>query len=292
MQNPGLQRERKRTKKKIVCYTCCTGGYDDISQHNIIHPDWDYVYFTDNKELIKRKRIGHWEIRPLEFSKLTNVKNARWHKINTHILFPEYEYSLWLDANIVINSENVIKKVSEMMKDNVLLSVPLHPERTCIYQEAEEIIKLNIDFKETVNDEINFLKKKKFPANMGLHETCIIFKRHNKIKRISRLWWKLVKRFSKRDQLSFDYTLWKYHVYIRPFYEKETEHRTNGDFLFQYGQRHDQNKINQNDFNINNQKKYCIIFHKQYLNKLFEILYNRMKKIKVFNKIKKQFYCH
>lgn len=235
--------------KKFVCYTCCTGGYDDILQHTVVHPDWDYIFFTDNSDLIRQKKVGHWQIRPLVFDKLTNVKNARWHKVNAHILFPEYEASLWLDANLIIKSKNVLDKIDDYLKRDTLMAVPLHPVRTCIYQEANKIIELNIDYPKTVNAEIKFLKKEKFPSNMGLHETCIMFRRHNQIKEVLDLWWKMIEKFSKRDQLSFDYAIWKHRVDVLPFYKKGTEHRTNGEFLFHYGQKHNQDKIDKkNDF--------------------------------------------
>ena len=236
--------------KKLVCYTCCTGGYDNISQYEVINPNWDYVYFTDNEELIKQKQIGHWEIRPLAFSKLTNVKNARWHKVNAHILFPEYEYSLWLDANITIKSENVINKIKQLIKEDTLFSVPLHPNRNCIYDEAKVIIDLDIDYSKIVKSEIKFLKKEKYPTTNGLHETCILFRKHNQLKNTLDLWWKMIKSYSKRDQLSFDYAIWKNNISVLPLYEKGTEHRTNGDFVFRYGNNHNQDKIKCKNFTI------------------------------------------
>ena len=78
---------------KKVLYSCITGGYDNIPVHKYVAPDWDYVLFTDNENLIKLGKYEHWNIKPLVFNKLTNVKNSRWHKVNAHILFPEYDYS-------------------------------------------------------------------------------------------------------------------------------------------------------------------------------------------------------
>ena len=90
------------TDMKKVIYTCITGEYDDACAHVYVDDTWDYVMFTDNKYLLGMQKYMHWEIRPLGYNKLTNVKNARWHKINAHILFPEHDISLWVDGNIVI----------------------------------------------------------------------------------------------------------------------------------------------------------------------------------------------
>ena len=224
--------------RKIVCYSCCTGGYDDILQHNVINKDYDYIFFTDNKDLIQKKQIGQWRIRPLVYKKSTNVKNARWHKVNAHLLFPEYEYSLWCDANIIINNEIIYNKINEFIKNGIDFSVPLHPERKCIYEEGEEIKRRQYDSIKTVDAEMNFLKNNNYPVNNGLHETCILFRRHNAIKEMLNCWWKMIKKYSKRDQLSFDYALWKNNTIVHPLYPNGKDHRENGDFTFLYGQNH------------------------------------------------------
>ena len=229
--------------KKFVCYTCCTGGYDDILQYDVLNSGWDYIFFTDNEQLIKKKRVGQWEIRPLVFNKQTNVKNARYHKINAHILFPNYEASLWLDANLIIKSKNVLDKINKLINSNAVISVPLHPERTCIYSEAEKIIELRIDYQNIVNTQMEILKNENYPTNNGLHETCIMFRKHNIMKSTLDLWWDMVDKHSKRDQLSFDYAMWKNKIEVVPFYPKGTDHHDNGDFLFRSGKNHNQNKI-------------------------------------------------
>ena len=146
------------TKRKKVVYACITGEYDDIPVHKYVAPDWDYVLFTDNQELIRQGHFAHWTIRPLVFNKLTNVKNARWHKVNAHKLFPEYDYSLWLDSNIVVNNDGLFDLANKLIKQNTLVAVPNHPERKCIYAEAEKIKEYKIDYPDIVDTEINVLR--------------------------------------------------------------------------------------------------------------------------------------
>lgn len=110
---------------------------------------------------------------------MNNVKNARWHKVNTHILFPEYDYSLWLDSNIIVNNDNLFKVFDNLIKQKALIGVPNHTERKCIYDEAEIIKNNNIDYKNIVDSEICFLKSQNYPKNNGLCETGIMFRQHN-----------------------------------------------------------------------------------------------------------------
>ncbi len=228
---------------KKVCYTCITGGYDNVPVHNFVKPDWDYVLFTDNVELINAGTFGHWNVRPLRFNKSTNVKNARWHKINAHILFPEYDVSLWLDGNISVKNQNIFDKVEKLIKDNVLISIPLHPQRNCIYDEAQEVVRTHIDLLSVVNPQMRILRKDNYPNNNGLSETNVMFRQHNKIKPLLDLWWSFIRDYSKRDQLSYNYCAWKCGIQTVPLYPTPGDHRTNGDFEFIKSVTHNQDKV-------------------------------------------------
>ena len=85
------ERFLKPKKVRSVVYTCLTGGYDSLKEHRYIDNDWDYVCFTDNKELLAQKKCGIWEIRPLAYVGADNTRSSRYHKINPHKLFPDYE---------------------------------------------------------------------------------------------------------------------------------------------------------------------------------------------------------
>ena len=54
-------------------------------------------------------------------------------------------------------------------------------------------------------------KQEGFPKNYGLPQTCIVFRYHNdeSCKRLMKTWWEEIKNESHRDQLSFNYALWK-----------------------------------------------------------------------------------
>lgn len=231
-----------------VIYSCITGNYDDVPIHKYITPDWEYVLFTDNDKLIKAGHYAHWTIKPLVYNKSSNVKNARWHKVNAHVLFPEYDYSLWLDSNIIVNT-NIYTCLEDLIKQNIIVAVPNHPARDCIYDEANIIKLLHIDKKLVVNKEMSFLQKESYPQHNGLSETNILLRKHNALKSVHELWWSMIFKYSKRDQLSFNYCLWKYNITRLPIYtDKLTgfgEARIINDFIFIKSANHNQNKIKQ-----------------------------------------------
>ena len=131
--------------KKVV-YTCLTGNYDTLPLHSYLDFDWDYICFTDSTELLKAKQFGAWQIRPLVFDKLDNTKNARWHKTHPHVLFSDYDESIWIDANIAIKSSWIFELVEKRKKTDKIL-IPIHYERDSIFSDIEYCV--NILGKET-----------------------------------------------------------------------------------------------------------------------------------------------
>ena len=228
---------------KKVIYTCITGEYDDVCAHVFVDDTWEYVMFTDNQYLLGMRRYMHWDIRPLEYKKQTNMKNARWHKINPHKLFPEYDYSLWIDGNIVVMKPEFFKRINCFIDNGARLVVPLHPVRTCIYDEAKTIKELKIDNKNTVNQEMFWLRLSRYPKTQGLNETCLMLRKHNdkKIRRIGKRWWRMVKNFSKRDQLAYNWAVWMQKEKTQPMFDFAGEHRNSDELLFVHKKSHNQN---------------------------------------------------
>ena len=225
---------------KGVIYTCITGGYDNLLQHTYQDRNWDYVCFTDAKSLLNQERVGPWVIRPLQFNALDNVRNARWHKTHPHKLVKEYEYSLWIDGNIDVTGSMLFDNAQKCIKEHRLLSVPEHPKRNCIYDEANEIKALKYDLPEVVDAEIAELRRLNFPEKMGLNETNILFRYHNNPKCIAMMedWFDFIQRYSRRDQLSFNYVIWKNGYNMCNFSGKTDVRYNPTNFLFMKSKTH------------------------------------------------------
>ncbi|MCK5604185.1 DUF616 domain-containing protein [Candidatus Pacearchaeota archaeon] len=203
---------------QLIVYSCITAAsnasssYDNIEKlcnskfiglHNI-----EYVLFTDvHCESYKNK----WEIRPLHpqtahlnlAQNLKHVYLARWHKTHPHILFPG-KTTLWIDGN-QIPYGNI---------DTVLSQLPFgsfkHPKRDCIYDELEACIRQRKDDPEIMRSQIEKYRNAGYPRNNGLAETCCLL-RDSSINNIqfNEAWWSEIENHSYRDQLSFNYVMWK-----------------------------------------------------------------------------------
>lgn len=223
-------------KNKVV-YTCITGAYDELLNHTFISSEWDYVCFTDDMG-VRNEKNSQWVIRPLCFDKLDNVRNQRWHKIHPHLLFPEYEVSLWVDGNVDILSHQIFSDIDKAMKNEYLISCPLHPKRSCVYDEFEACRERNKDDFEVMNKQEYLMRKDGFPRRMGLFETNITLRRHSHplVIKIMDDWWFWVEKYSRRDQLSLTYVLWKHNFKLEEL--SPMSYRYSPDVKFRYDRSH------------------------------------------------------
>ncbi|MCI5619091.1 MAG: DUF616 domain-containing protein [Rikenellaceae bacterium] len=193
--------------KKLVIYSCVTGSYDKIERPSVQVPWADWVCFSTeelNDELWQFRRIS-------TNSSLGPILQSRQYKLNPHLYFPEYEYSLWIDGNIGLSSEEIFHIIEAKMSEGVLYSGIHHPERDDVYEESLRILMGRREKASSLRKTVRFLKKEGFPEHWGLMENNVILRKHNdpEIIRFDELWWSMLKRYSHRDQMSQSYCLWK-----------------------------------------------------------------------------------
>lgn len=208
--SPNYQRKSNNTK---VVYTCIVGNYDNLLQHTYLDNEWDYVCFTDNIEWIEKGQIGCWQIKPLFLSIWDSTRVNRFHKINPHLFFPEYQESLYVDANVNILSPFIFDLIEHKNTD---LIIPRHFVEVCAYNHAKWILHHNQKDRDKINAFLNIMKKDGFPYNYGMTENNIIYRKHHKKRNIKIMdeWWGFVRDYCKRDQLSLSYVLWKNNIEI------------------------------------------------------------------------------
>ena len=204
------------TRKVGVIYTCITGMYDELLDHTYTNnPEWDYICFTDNFSIRSEHNLN-WELRKLHYNNLDNVRNQRWHKLHPHLLFPDYDVSIWIDGNINIVNSIVFRDFEHAIDINSLISIGPHPERICLYDELYACIEAGKDVESIMTKQVNFIRKTGFPRNSGLFENNIIFRKHHNDQIIKTMtdWWAIVEKYSRRDQLSLTYVAWKNNISI------------------------------------------------------------------------------
>ncbi|MCK9152227.1 DUF616 domain-containing protein [Methanobacterium alcaliphilum] len=145
----------------------------------------------------------------MENSNLDKIKKARKYKILPHRYLEEYDQSLWVDGNFMILND-INKFIKKFAKQTSMMCIA-HPDRECIYEEAEVCIKVKKDSEEIISKQINKYSLEKYPPNNGLIASGILYRKHNdpQVIKLMEDWWKEVKLHSRRDQLSYNYVCWK-----------------------------------------------------------------------------------
>ena len=210
--------EHKRVCRDTVVYTAIVGKYDRLIQHKHISPFCDYVCFSD-QPLVK---TGNWQIRPLCNPPTDNVRAARWHKIMAAALFPQYRASVWVDAIVNISSNVLDKRIVELNRSSVAMAANVHNLRKCLYAEAYACKMIKKDSPAIIQKQMDFYKSIKLPANLGLFETNVLYRKHRipLVKTVMDNWWNIIVEYSRRDQLSFTYVLHKHGAVCEKLFEK------------------------------------------------------------------------
>lgn len=193
----------------LVVYSCITGGYDLPIKLKYLNPEFDYVMFVENPEAFNQEEYP-WEFRKLPFTASDNIRNARYPKIMYYDVLPGYKEYLWIDSNIDLLSNLLYEDVDKLRKSGAEFAISRHPHRDCIYEEAEICIKMQKDNPEIIRKQCRFLKEEGYPEHFGLFENNVIYRKDTPDNRkVSQTWWEMLNRFSRRDQLSLMYAVWK-----------------------------------------------------------------------------------
>lgn len=193
---------------KLVIYTSIFGGYDGLQNPPNIK-NVDYVCFTDHNVT-----SNFWKIIECPIKYQSPNLCAKEYKILPHKHFKEYDYSIWVDGNISIIG-NIQELIECYLIDHDIAFFnhqnTIGDSRNCIYSEAKAVSRLKKDNPNIVHKQISKYKKEGYPKNNGLICGGIIVRKHSSPKIIESMedWWKEIKSYSKRDQLSFNYIAWK-----------------------------------------------------------------------------------
>ncbi len=191
---------------RVAVYTSIIENYDCLSNPHFIDEGYDYFCLTDNPKITDGTI---WQPLIKNISTRDASRQNRYHKMMPHLFFPDYDMSLYIDGRIRI--KGTLKPLVENSLGETNISFRKHPDRSCLYEEAARCIKKRLDNPNIIRKQILKYMKEHYPKSNGLVNGGIILRKHNNPNVIAamNLWWDEVLRFSKRDQISLNYVLWK-----------------------------------------------------------------------------------
>ncbi|WP_053991860.1 glycosyltransferase domain-containing protein [Mangrovimonas sp. TPBH4] len=195
---------------KIAVYTALYGDKDVLRAPLNAREDRsiDYFVFSDNPELeVAPYRL---ELRTPQFQDV--AKNARYYKIMGDPILEPYDYVIWHDANIQLNETKIKDLIS--LSQPTFLTTFSHPNRDDFYSEAMSCIRVGKDFSLRILKQVLVCFFNGMPAHEGMYATGILVRNYHVKSKIDpkvfmRFWWEQTLKYSRRDQLSLAYSIYK-----------------------------------------------------------------------------------
>ena len=175
----------------MIVYTCITNDYDDLKDPTVITPGWEYICYSDVEQ-----RSDVWDCRITEKTQ-REVKILGYHEFG-------HEPALYVDGSIQImgNLDNFVRGIRSDF------SLWKHPDRDCIFDEAEAVVNLRGQDKARVDEQMK--RYDAIPRHWGLGQTGVMFRDFSVewVRALSYIWYQEVRQGVSRDQLSLSYLSW------------------------------------------------------------------------------------
>ncbi|RUP07727.1 glycosyltransferase domain-containing protein [Hyphomicrobium sp.] len=190
-------------QKDRVIYTCMFGHSEPFADWPIeVDAKTDAICFTDDRSLTSK----HWQFRYVDSPSLGPVRTSKMVKILAHEFVAPYDLSLYIDNRVEpkVNLDRIFRYLHDSLEPMVVFR---HPERCCIYAEAQVVIDWKIDAAGTVSKQMDEYRRLGHPENAGLIAGSMILRRHNdpRVRTLMSAWFDEVRKYSYRDQLSFNF---------------------------------------------------------------------------------------
>ena len=194
----------RRPARRIALCTAIVGGYDTLMVPDRPDPAVDHICFTDGD----LDGYGVWDVRRLPFRDADATRVARFAKTHLPQLAADYDAVAWLDGNVVLRGD-LAPYVAAVADAGWGLGLIPHPERTCIYAEAEACKALDVDRHSVIDAQMARYRALGVPPEGGLWETNFLVLRPGEpgVAAAFDLWWEEIERHSRRDQLSLGWAL-------------------------------------------------------------------------------------
>lgn len=134
---------------------------------------------------------------------LSCLASARYYKTIPHLLYPEYDWTIWVDANVLLNVEP--EELVAKCGDNNWGAF-YHSHRDCVYDELHACQELGFVGKNTAERLFQWYGNSMVETNTGLGMTMVLVrKRCPEVAEMNMRWWQYMCYYSMRDQLTFNH---------------------------------------------------------------------------------------
>jgi len=209
---------------RIAVYTAIFGDIDRLwSVYPLASRGADHICFTDRP----RREVGLWTdedkptirkgttglaVIPTWEQQLVEPKQglrrwARHYKAMPH-RYIDADVWIWVDGNVRLLADP--REIVERYLGDADLAIFRHPDRDCLYVEAEFCAQKHKDDPKTLKRQAMRYLQEGMPHKWGLPETrCVIRRNTESIRALNEAWWAELERYSVRDQVSLPFVCWQ-----------------------------------------------------------------------------------
>lgn len=193
----------------VAIYTAVYGAYERVRP--VPDVDVECLFITDNYDTADAAFDAGWTSRVVNHG-IATLKGKpsitapmlahKWWKTHPELACPDAEVSIWMDGSMQVAISGYVERCLQLLgQDDV--SFMTHPERSCIYPEAEYSAVLHWRYDAAAITEQAAHYQNFHPANWDLFATGLIIRRHTPIVlELGHLWWQENINWSHQDQLS------------------------------------------------------------------------------------------
>ncbi len=165
------------------------------------------VLFTDKPDLA----LPGVEVIYDPLDGLDPARASRRAKLMPHRYFADEDWSIWIDNKSRLKRDpHEVLGALQAQSDAPFFAFR-HFRRDCVYKEGQTVRENGLDDHRIVKERMRTYRTEGMPERAGLIEGHFIVRRHNdpEVTRFGERWFEQVLRFSRRDQISFPYLVWK-----------------------------------------------------------------------------------
>lgn len=183
--------------KTIAVVTALTNNRTKLQEPLVKEEGVTYTCFTDDPEL----RSEGWNVVVIE------GLNHKKPKMFPYLFVGEHDYYVWVDACVQLKSKpsDVVRSV----EGDWDVAVFKAEDHDCAYKEAEACLSLKLSPVEDVDKATRYLKREGYPKNNGMVSGGVILYKKELNKGFNDLWYWFISQMCSRDQVSFNYCVWK-----------------------------------------------------------------------------------
>ena len=197
---------------QTILYSCANLAYDQIFSPVRPSPGIEPVLFSDRRP----RFVKGWNWREMPRAELGPSLANRHAKFFPMKIFPEADYSIYIDANLLVIAD-LNPLLREFIDSDADIGLFPHSARSDIaseYEFCKEVGKLAPEHHALGAEQIAFYRAEGLPEKHIFTENAVILRRHGRgeargaaLEAAMELWWEQLARFTRRDQLSLPYVL-------------------------------------------------------------------------------------